>query len=83
MKTEEQPEIKQPKPKLTDQEKIGTLVSAVLLVVKGLRGGSIKSKGILLMDPKATCCEAVSLESELWKSLHACGLYEKINEETK
>lgn len=63
-------------------KKIGVLAGMLLFVIQGLRKGSIKSKPILNIDPKATEYGVTSLEQEIWSALNKCGITEKKNEDT-
>lgn len=64
-------------PKLSDAEKVGILIGALLFVIRGLRAGSVSSQPIMLQDDKAKSYPMVTLESELWKALKKCGITEK------
>lgn len=57
------------------------LITAVAFVIQGLRKGSIKSKPILHMEPKAESHEMISLEASLWMALNAAGVEEKKEDE--
>lgn len=63
--------------KLTPEEKIGVLAGMLLWIIQGLRKGSVSSKPILNIDPKATEYGITTLESEIWKALGKCGIKEK------